>query len=378
MALPIGAGFVGGVCVEGRPPREDVVDVMYEPIVGLWGLRTFRISADLRLIPVAQATADWADGTHTAVCRSLTSRVLRRPRHEAPVPDCTCGIYATRSLQFLRRQYSTAADVVAVVSMGGKTIEGEYGWRAATAEVVAIAIRPGLLTPAETVELIGHLPAGVKVYQDAEQMVQLYPGLGVDEPTGAYRPVRAWLCTPLATVLAPLVVVGLVAVLAGIPLLGYLARSPDVPAVSAVVAVLAVGYLAAVLLRRPRPGRRALISPGVIAVATVVLTLVWLVATVRSLLVDDNWGQVLGVVVLAWIPVLAFQGWSRTEVGVTRNPSRTRTRTRIRRDHDQREATSAWVISDPSAASSRSSRSGTPCHCQRLDHHPCRSDVLGD
>lgn len=104
---------------------------MLEPVIGVYGLRTFRLSADLRLVPVAWRTVDWADGCCIATCRSVYARVLgtRRAAHEAPDRACTCGIHAVRSLGFLRAQYSTARDLVAVVALEGTVVEGELGCR---------------------------------------------------------------------------------------------------------------------------------------------------------------------------------------------------------------------------------------------------------
>lgn len=59
---------------------------------------------------------------------------------------------------------------------------GEFGFRAHAAKVVAIALRPGLLTVDATAQLMSHLPAGTRLFDEVEGMVPLCPGLRVDRP----------------------------------------------------------------------------------------------------------------------------------------------------------------------------------------------------
>lgn len=60
--------------------------------------------------------------------------LFRRP-HDAPDPDCRCGIYAARSLDAFERPRPAwpPPPVVGTVSLWGRVIEHERGWRAAFA-----------------------------------------------------------------------------------------------------------------------------------------------------------------------------------------------------------------------------------------------------
>jgi len=103
------------------------------PAVGVYGLRTFRVSLDGQLLPVAHLTQAWKDGRCTAECS-------RGGTHPVPDDHCTCGIYSFRDTGHLTRQYPEAHSLVAVVALEGCTIEGDRGWRSQAAQVVAIWI----------------------------------------------------------------------------------------------------------------------------------------------------------------------------------------------------------------------------------------------
>ncbi|MEA1902706.1 MAG: hypothetical protein U9N56_04185 [Actinomycetota bacterium] len=101
----------------------------------------------------------WAvrqDGLHGAMVRwrepRLTSECLNQiPGEDVPhsVRICgspACGIYATKSLAVLRQELGVSdidGYVIAVVALSGKVVEHEHGYRAARAEVVAVAGRLG-------------------------------------------------------------------------------------------------------------------------------------------------------------------------------------------------------------------------------------------
>lgn len=158
-----------------------------EPVVGLFALRTFRVSANGYLLPVSFAGADWADGTCIARCGR---------GHAAPADGCTCGIYSLRDLRDLRLQYWSARRLVAVVALEGQTVEGAKGWRSQAARVVDVWTadgRHGL--PTEQAELLRqHLP-GVRFHTDLERMLAAYPELVPSRrPRSAVfaRAARSW------------------------------------------------------------------------------------------------------------------------------------------------------------------------------------------
>lgn len=50
--------------------------------------------------------------------------------HEAPNPTCTCGIYATRTVENLLEYGFTHGDIIGQVSLWGKIVEHAWGYRA--------------------------------------------------------------------------------------------------------------------------------------------------------------------------------------------------------------------------------------------------------
>ncbi|MGS0688766.1 hypothetical protein ACVBEQ_27050, partial [Nakamurella sp. GG22] len=158
-----------------------------EPVVGVFGLRTFRVSANGYLLPLSFTSADWADGTCIARCGL---------GHAAPADGCTCGIYSLRDLRDLRLQYWSARRLVAVVALEGQAVEGSKGWRSQAARVVDVWTgtgRRGL--PAEQMQLLRrHLP-GVRFHADMGGMLAGYPELvPVRRPRSALfaRAARSW------------------------------------------------------------------------------------------------------------------------------------------------------------------------------------------
>lgn len=105
-----------------------------EPVVGLFALRTFRVSTSGLLVPLSFIGSAWADGTCIARCGL---------GHPAPADDCPCGVYSLRDLRDLRLQYWSAGRLVAVVAPEGLTIEGSKGWRSQAARVVDVWTAPG-------------------------------------------------------------------------------------------------------------------------------------------------------------------------------------------------------------------------------------------
>ncbi len=158
-----------------------------EPVVGLFALRTFRVSANGFLLPLSFTSADWADGTCIARCGR---------GHAAPADGCTCGVYSLRDLRDLRLQYWTARRLVAVVALEGQTVEGTKGWRSQAARVIDVwtgAGRWGL--PAEPDGLLRQNLPGVRFHTDLDRMLDAYPELmPAPRPRSALfaRAARSW------------------------------------------------------------------------------------------------------------------------------------------------------------------------------------------
>ncbi len=113
------------------------VDILAEPIEGwrTWNLSLDR-SADPLLHPARPSPDTWLP-RHPLEARCAASPILslfRRP-HDAPNAECTCGIYAARSLESMDRPRPAwpPPPVVGTVSLWGRMVEHELGWRAAFA-----------------------------------------------------------------------------------------------------------------------------------------------------------------------------------------------------------------------------------------------------
>jgi hypothetical protein len=59
----------------------------------------------------------------------MTARCSARRAHHSPDPSCTCGLYAFKSKTVLRSP-KTWFPVIGTVSMWGRIVEHERGWRA--------------------------------------------------------------------------------------------------------------------------------------------------------------------------------------------------------------------------------------------------------
>jgi hypothetical protein len=115
--------------------EDRVVDVepSTEPVIG-W--RIWNLSDEDG--PVLQPAGSGSDGwpwQRPMEARCTTPRLLtgHLRRHEAPDPDCRCGVYASRSLPRLVRRERPAwppPPVIGRVALWGRTIVHERGWRA--------------------------------------------------------------------------------------------------------------------------------------------------------------------------------------------------------------------------------------------------------
>ena len=103
---------------------------LVEPAVGIYALRTFVIRDGQLDSVVQKGGGHWNDGVCEAQCVGGD--------HEAPAPDCRCGIYGALSLAVLYRQYpQETSHIVAVIAAEGRTMMGTVGLRTSAARVVA-------------------------------------------------------------------------------------------------------------------------------------------------------------------------------------------------------------------------------------------------
>jgi hypothetical protein len=103
--------------------------------VGVYGLRTFAV-VDGQLGSIIKGAGHWQDGVCEAVCLRPTGDDAAG--HEAPAPQCDCGIYGALTLATLFGQYPECASrIVAVIAAEGVTFLGTVGLRTAAARVVA-------------------------------------------------------------------------------------------------------------------------------------------------------------------------------------------------------------------------------------------------
>lgn len=115
--------------------------------VARYGLRTFRVNTKATWEPrglrsLAKHTY-WDNGVMEAKCLgrdplAFLWREVDDP-HVVPVKDCSCGVYATVSLDSLMHQYPAQAlkEGVAVIAAEGPTIIGDMGMRTSAARIVA-------------------------------------------------------------------------------------------------------------------------------------------------------------------------------------------------------------------------------------------------
>lgn len=237
-----------------------------EPVVGLFAVRTFRVSANGFLVPLSFTSADWADGTCIARCGR---------GHAAPADGCTCGVYSLRDLRELRLQYWTARRLVAVVALEGQTVEGTKGWRSQAARVIDVWTGNGRWAlPAEQDALLRQNLPGVRFHTDLDRMLAGYPEL-VPPPrprSAAFaRATRSWWSS----------MVGL-----------------QVPVRRALVWVAAVALLTAVLV-----GVTAVPVP-VYPVVLMAQLAVFLLMVAGLIVVSEFFTQLLGVLIVGACPPL--------------------------------------------------------------------------
>jgi hypothetical protein len=124
-------------------------------------LRTFRLTGDGELLPVAHGTQPWSDGPNTARCE--------RGGHTPAAPGCSCGFYAygTRRAAY---QHAEARQVLAVVACWGRVVPGTLGLRAQHARIEALWVTRWV--PRERIALVRRRYPSVAWYESRRGMLR--------------------------------------------------------------------------------------------------------------------------------------------------------------------------------------------------------------
>jgi hypothetical protein len=112
-----------------------IIERSVEPITGwrVWDLSDSAPGGPL-LHPVGSGVDIWPPGRPVeARCGASPLLTWSRRPHDAPDPACRCGIHGARSLEEIERPRPAypPPTVVGSVSLWGRVIEHERGWRAA-------------------------------------------------------------------------------------------------------------------------------------------------------------------------------------------------------------------------------------------------------
>ena len=152
----------------------------------LRGYRRFRLADDGLHPTVHSAGGPWSGRLESAVC-------WVGGEHAAPAHDCGCGLYGWYSPADARES-SGFGDVTAVIAARGRSILGDYGFRAASARIEAVTlparlrVRPRAAAAARAM-LAERYPA-TSVYDRRKDMVRDHPPSDVRalSPTAGANP----------------------------------------------------------------------------------------------------------------------------------------------------------------------------------------------
>ncbi len=146
--------------------------------------------------------SDWSKGNQRAVCLHGVWDNLDNPEpeHEAPHPDCSCGIYA--HYLPLESYHSWSDKIYGVIEASGSILMGTKGFRAEKAKIVALA---GLGSHNEWFEV--ERPAfsddvrsvvdfctsiGVPYFSTVEQMVFEFPQMDLSSLGVSEESLHSW------------------------------------------------------------------------------------------------------------------------------------------------------------------------------------------
>jgi hypothetical protein len=146
-------------------------------------LRTFQLSSDGSLRPVAYTDVAWVDGANAANCDLCD--------HTPAAPGCSCGFwaYGTRGGA---SQHRAAKHLLAVVACWGRVVPGTLGLRAQYARIEAIWVSGRI--PRDRIALLRKRYPSAVVYGSKRAMLRKHRLSTLD----SYRP-RPYLETRLAS-----------------------------------------------------------------------------------------------------------------------------------------------------------------------------------
>jgi hypothetical protein len=146
-------------------------------------VRTFRLSHDGSLLPVAHGSVPWSDGPNTARCE--------RGGHTPAAPGCSCGFYAYGTLPAASR-HTQARRVLAVVACWGRIIPGTLGLRAQHARIEALWVSPW--AKRRYVALVRRRYPSAALYRSRRKMIRQHQPTRLDSyvhrPRQRDRPTR--------------------------------------------------------------------------------------------------------------------------------------------------------------------------------------------
>ena len=133
------------------PVQPVTVPDAVEPVVGWRVWDVVELDGAYRLCSLAFWSI-WLPGQELqAVCRRVwVEGPSTLAPHDAPAPRCTCGVYGTRTAtqtlaysRSVRRRHDTVLRVVGRVSLWGRVVEAEAGWRAASGYPADVVVPAG-------------------------------------------------------------------------------------------------------------------------------------------------------------------------------------------------------------------------------------------
>jgi len=133
---------------------------------------------------------------------STTGEFVQQSRHNAPVRDCTCGIYGWYSPRTIDQGFGEGKDrCTAVIEARGRVVLGTRGFRAQEARVVAIALPerlPYIRDWDEQVDLLKSYDRALerydaKPFRSLGEMVRAYPPEDVSELVPKQPEIKRWL-----------------------------------------------------------------------------------------------------------------------------------------------------------------------------------------
>ena len=81
----------------------------------------------------------------SAVVGPIVGRSKAHDSHDAPQANCTCGVYAAKSLEHLRKNGYDRCGIYGEVCLWGTVVEHERGWRAQLAYPKNLFLSPDAL-----------------------------------------------------------------------------------------------------------------------------------------------------------------------------------------------------------------------------------------